>query len=51
MSPTILIVGAGPSGLIAALTLNRFNIPFKIIEKRKRSVNRIACYAVGPWNT
>lgn len=35
MSDKVLIVGAGPSGLVAALTLNKLNIPFKIIEKEK----------------
>ncbi|EGN96518.1 hypothetical protein SERLA73DRAFT_184588 [Serpula lacrymans var. lacrymans S7.3] len=38
MSPTstsdpVLIVGAGPSGLVAALTLLRNNIPVRIIDK------------------
>ncbi|KAF9524863.1 FAD binding domain-containing protein [Crepidotus variabilis] len=32
-SPKVLIVGAGPSGLIAALTLIRNGIPVRIIEK------------------
>lgn len=35
MSEEVLIVGAGPTGLILALTLDKFDIPFKIIEKKK----------------
>ncbi|KAF8194102.1 FAD binding domain-containing protein [Pholiota molesta] len=32
-SPKVLIVGAGPSGLILALTLRRNGIPVRVIEK------------------
>ena len=32
----VLIVGAGPSGLMAACLLSRYNISFRIIEKRSR---------------
>ncbi|KAF8959501.1 FAD binding domain-containing protein [Flammula alnicola] len=35
-SPTILIVGAGPSGLILALSLLRNGVPVRVIEKTKR---------------
>ncbi|KAL0562929.1 hypothetical protein V5O48_019149, partial [Marasmius crinis-equi] len=31
--PEILVVGAGPSGLVAALTLLRNGIPVRVIEK------------------
>lgn len=31
---SVLIVGAGPAGLTAAATLARYNIPFRIIDKR-----------------
>ncbi|EIN05286.1 hypothetical protein PUNSTDRAFT_55158 [Punctularia strigosozonata HHB-11173 SS5] len=34
-SPSILIVGAGPTGLILALVLARNGVPFRIIEKDK----------------
>ncbi len=30
----VLIVGAGPTGLLMALTLNRYGIPFRLIEKK-----------------
>ncbi|MFB5662849.1 FAD-dependent monooxygenase [Alteribacillus sp. HJP-4] len=33
MSPPILIVGAGPSGLILALSLTRYGVPVRIIDK------------------
>ncbi|WP_052592928.1 FAD-dependent monooxygenase [Aureispira sp. CCB-QB1] len=31
----VLIIGAGPTGLMAAAQLQRFGIPYRIIEKRK----------------
>ncbi|BDS12884.1 FAD-dependent monooxygenase [Aureispira anguillae] len=31
----VIIIGAGPTGLMAAAQLQRFNIPYRIIEKRK----------------
>src|SRR5882672_5846554 len=31
---SVLIVGAGPTGLMMACQLARFNIPFRIIEKQ-----------------
>ncbi|KIK53914.1 hypothetical protein GYMLUDRAFT_249957 [Collybiopsis luxurians FD-317 M1] len=34
MSPNVLVVGAGPTGLILALTLLRNKIPVRIIEKQ-----------------
>ena len=30
----VLIVGAGPTGLVLALTLDKFGVPFKMIEKK-----------------
>lgn len=33
MTPQVLIVGAGPTGLVLALFLRRLNIPFRIIDK------------------
>jgi 2-polyprenyl-6-methoxyphenol hydroxylase-like FAD-dependent oxidoreductase len=35
MSEPILIVGAGPTGLTAALELTRLNIPVRLIDKRE----------------
>lgn len=31
----VLIIGAGPTGLMAAAQLQRFGVPYRIIEKRK----------------
>jgi 2-polyprenyl-6-methoxyphenol hydroxylase-like FAD-dependent oxidoreductase len=36
MQAKILIVGAGPTGLVLALTLDKFNIPFKIIDQKPK---------------
>ena len=33
--PEVLIVGAGPSGLMMALNLRRHGVPFKIIDKKE----------------
>jgi len=33
MAHPILIVGAGPVGLAAALTLSRFDVPVRIIDR------------------
>ncbi|KAL1696622.1 FAD binding domain-containing protein [Schizophyllum commune] len=35
-SPEVLVVGAGPSGLVAALTLLRNGVPVRIIDKADR---------------
>lgn len=32
--PEVLIVGAGPAGLVAAITLSRYSIPTLLVEKR-----------------
>ncbi|WP_269538989.1 FAD-dependent monooxygenase [Cerasicoccus fimbriatus] len=34
MTPKVLIVGAGPVGLCLACELARYNVPFRLIEKR-----------------
>ena len=31
----VLIAGAGPTGMMAAIELSRFNIPVRLIEKRQ----------------
>ncbi|KAI0314515.1 FAD/NAD-P-binding domain-containing protein [Amylostereum chailletii] len=33
-TPTVLVVGAGPSGLVAALTLRRNGVPVRLIDRR-----------------
>lgn len=33
MNNDVLIVGAGPSGLAMAISLNHHGVPFKIIDK------------------
>ena len=37
MSPEVLIVGAGPTGLVTAIELARQNIPFRLIDKSERA--------------
>ncbi|KAF8905056.1 hypothetical protein CPB84DRAFT_1814291 [Gymnopilus junonius] len=44
-TPRILIVGSGPSGLIAALTLARNGVPVRVIEKT--TTNRIGQRGAG----
>jgi putative polyketide hydroxylase len=34
VKPQVLIVGAGPAGLVAAITLSRYGIPTLLVEKR-----------------
>lgn len=34
MKPEVLVVGAGPAGLVAAITLSRYAIPILLVEKR-----------------
>jgi 2-polyprenyl-6-methoxyphenol hydroxylase-like FAD-dependent oxidoreductase len=36
MTPQVLVVGAGPAGLVAAITLARYRIPTLLVEKRAR---------------
>ncbi|MCA9797425.1 MAG: FAD-dependent monooxygenase, partial [Candidatus Eremiobacteraeota bacterium] len=43
-----LIVGAGPVGLTLALLLQRYRVPFRIIEKRSQAV--IQTKAAGLWS-
>lgn len=33
MNPQVLIVGAGPTGLVMALALQKQGIPFRIVDK------------------
>ena len=34
MKPQVLVAGAGPAGLVAAITLSRYAIPTLLVEKR-----------------
>ncbi len=34
MRPHVLVIGAGPAGLVAAITLSRYAIPVLLVEKR-----------------
>ena len=36
----VLIVGAGPTGFMAAATLARYGVPFRLIDKRPQQVFR-----------
>lgn len=42
----ILIVGAGPTGLMLACQLNRFNIPFKIIDNNPDRVHESRAFGI-----
>src|SRR5690349_14985156 len=43
---TVLIVGAGPTGLMMACQLTRFGIPFRIIEKNSGPTTQSRALAV-----
>jgi putative polyketide hydroxylase len=34
VKPQVIVVGAGPAGLVAAITLGRYAIPTLLVEKR-----------------
>ena len=36
MTPQVLVVGAGPAGLVAAITLARYGSRTLLVEKRRR---------------
>jgi putative polyketide hydroxylase len=36
VNPQVLIVGAGPAGLVAAITLTRYGVPTLLVEKRTK---------------
>ncbi|KAI0042339.1 hypothetical protein FA95DRAFT_586450 [Auriscalpium vulgare] len=46
--PQVLIVGAGPSGLVSALTLRKNGIPVRVIERRKVPHGAIRGTAIQP---
>lgn len=48
MQYEVLIVGAGPNGLVLTLTLDRFSILFTIIEKKTKSGNTSKAISVIP---
>lgn len=43
---SVLIVGAGPTGLMLACQLSRFGIPFRIIEKREGTTTQSRALAI-----
>jgi len=43
---TVLIIGAGPAGIGAAVTLHQHQIPFLILEARNRIGGRVHCEIV-----
>jgi 2-polyprenyl-6-methoxyphenol hydroxylase-like FAD-dependent oxidoreductase len=48
ISPKVLVVGAGPCGLAAALTLNQRNIPIEVIERDDRPGTHSYALALHP---
>ena len=48
MNQEVLIVGGGPTGMITALQLHRFGIPFRIIEQRNKQCSGSKALSVNP---
>ena len=46
--PSVLIVGAGPTGLMMASQLARFDIPFRIIEKNEGPTTQSRALVIQP---
>jgi 2-polyprenyl-6-methoxyphenol hydroxylase-like FAD-dependent oxidoreductase len=46
--PRVLIVGAGPTGLMMASQLSRFGIPFRIIEKNEGPTTQSRALVIQP---
>jgi 2-polyprenyl-6-methoxyphenol hydroxylase-like FAD-dependent oxidoreductase len=46
--PPVLIVGAGPTGLMMASQLSRFGIPFRIIEKNEGPTTQSRALVIQP---
>jgi 2-polyprenyl-6-methoxyphenol hydroxylase-like FAD-dependent oxidoreductase len=46
--PAVLIVGAGPTGLMMACQLARFDIPFRIIEKNEGPTTQSRALVIQP---
>ena len=47
-NPTVLVVGAGPTGLMMASQLARFGIPFRIVEKNEGPTTQSRALVIQP---
>ena len=45
----VLVVGAGPAGFMAAVTLARYGVDFRIIDQRAERVQTGHAGGKGPW--
>lgn len=48
MNKSVLIVGAGPTGMVVALQLHRYGVPFRIIEQRTDKCSASKALSVNP---
>ncbi len=49
-NPKVLVIGAGPAGLSAALTLNRRNVPVEIVERGDQPGTHSYALALHPYS-
>src|SRR5262245_43419407 len=48
MTPEILIVGGGPTGMMLALQLERYGVPFRLIDKRPKTPSPSKALSLNP---